>query len=577
MATRIDTTIDDELNPKNRYGITSDGTLIGKFLRGNDAQYIELFMNKWIGQFSGIENDSDLFLLVRLFTYQEYINWYEGQSHQLLDTISKRILGLRGKYDKSYRGYAQLIHKLSQDNKTEVSEVFYTPLSVRIPLSARKRNMYVVGSIGTGKSTLLKSAIYDDVLRNDSFVAVIDPKGPLAKEVSNWKEFAPGQPHHERLIYISFSEFLDLFPRFNVFDQFTDPDFAVGGLIDTFSSIFKEISDGAEFTVAMQSLLKPALYLIFYSYMNRDEEIKPMNFIDLYEMMDPGTQNAKGRFHSPEDIKGYLQKADKIMTNAFHKKFFKEKFSEALPTSKQGIEWRTAWLLHDAIFQYMTHGQSTFNLNEIIEKKQVLVVDLSKGKLNARVSSTIGKLLISSIGLTMKHREAMGKEIIDCWLTIDEFHNFVTASMLTDLAEGRSAGLHFTVAQQVVQQGMSEEFMRILMANTAVKLVLQGTLENWEIMEQQLGISRERISDTPKYYYWLKIENKPAILVNTDNELLVDDNNGMTPNERQQMLSIQRFNYYREPVPLFAPDADDVIGADSSDERSDTKVPPLEF
>ncbi len=49
-------------------------------------------------------------------------------------------------------------------------------------LAQRQKHTYVIGKTGTGKSTLLKYAIYQDMM-NGKGLAVLDPHGDLFREL----------------------------------------------------------------------------------------------------------------------------------------------------------------------------------------------------------------------------------------------------------------------------------------------------------------------------------------------------------------------------------------------------------
>lgn len=80
MDIRIDITIDTLLNPIERYNISKDGCEIGNFLRGNDEEYVGMFMDFWTGRFSDFPEQYKTieYYITRLFTYNEFINWHNG-------------------------------------------------------------------------------------------------------------------------------------------------------------------------------------------------------------------------------------------------------------------------------------------------------------------------------------------------------------------------------------------------------------------------------------------------------------------------------------------------------------------
>src|SRR5438477_8983638 len=73
--------------------------------------------------------------------------------------------------------------------ETEFESVFFGhrcewsgDIPVGLDLPARRQHVYVIGQTGTGKSTLLRNLILQDIEAGRG-VAVIDPHGDLASEI----------------------------------------------------------------------------------------------------------------------------------------------------------------------------------------------------------------------------------------------------------------------------------------------------------------------------------------------------------------------------------------------------------
>lgn len=70
---------------------------------------------------------------------------------------------------------------------------------------ARFRHQWVIGDTGSGKTTFLSAMIADDLVRvakNEASVFVMDSQNELIPDIANLKLFAPGQPLHDKLIYL---------------------------------------------------------------------------------------------------------------------------------------------------------------------------------------------------------------------------------------------------------------------------------------------------------------------------------------------------------------------------------------
>ena len=535
-------TIDEILNPYKRYNLSPTGDSIGEFIRANDQELIGLFMDWWNKRIGIIPDDYDTIelALFKLFTYEDYLNWHNGKPQKLLDIISGVILGFRGKFDTTHRGYCQAILYIAKKHNPKVAEFFNKPLAVNIPIANRKRHGYIVGKSGGGKSTVVKGLARCDILRKDGSVIVIDPKGDLADEIAHFREFSLKSPHYNRLRYINPVLYGDIVPVINIFDQLDNINKAAPAIRDTFVNIFKEMGNSADFTGAMESML---YHFIWVACENK------LNLIDIYRLADPGVRVKDKRVETPKNER--LVDMGKKSSNPMTADYFNNKFDQANHTTKQGIEWRIGALLQDPFLQKMTHGKSTIKLKDWLDNNMVIVVNLGKGQIGASTSILLGKIIISFLQVIAQDRnELPANKRPHTWAFVDEMHNYTTKSNMSIFAEGRSGGLAFCGAQQVTMQGMDKDFYRIMMANTDFKIVSQSTVENWDDMKKQLGIKEEVLMEQEIYTYWLKVGNGKAVLISDADKLVIDDNNSMTDDEWKVVLENQK-QYYREPEPLF--------------------------
>lgn len=463
----INRSFEDSLNPNKRYGLDDNGINIGVFLRGNDMELTEMYMSRRVRLYDSKPEeykDSEHWIK-RLFTYKEYINWHDGKNQELLDELSRRLFGFSSGYDKSYRGYCQCIRTVSQIHCPEVAEFFYNELSVIIPEEARKKHTYIVGSTGSGKSTIMEQMFIDDVNNGNGAVVMIDPKGDLARKLARSKMFAPGGKHHDRLVYIHPTLYKDVVPKINPFDQVSDVRLAVKEMKQILKAVFKEMGESSEFSGAMESMLDSCLVLAYYY---------KLNLADIYRMMDTG----KAGVASKKEAEKLISLADGLPSEfEFTKNYFQYNFNNVIQGTKQGIEWRIAAMIQDYVFQRTTSGKSKIRLNELFDRKMVIIVNLSKGELGAGVSSLLGKYFISAAQLIAQRRSTLEqKDRIPVWLHIDEFQNYVTESAEYMFTEGRGLGIHLNVAQQTVGQKMDEPFLKMIMTNTNTKIVARSVL-----------------------------------------------------------------------------------------------------
>jgi len=88
-----------------------------------------------------------------------------------------------------------------------------------------------------------------------------------------------------------------------------------------------------------------------------------------------------------------------------------------------------------------------------MDKKKILLVNLSKGLVGEINSNLLGLIIVSKIQMAALERASLPEdERHDFYLYIDEFQNFITDSIATILSEARKYRLNLIVAHQYLKQ-----------------------------------------------------------------------------------------------------------------------------
>jgi hypothetical protein len=97
--------------------------------------------------------------------------------------------------------------------------------------------------------------------------------------------------------------------------------------------------------------------------------------------------------------------------------------------------------------------KSAFNFREVMDKKKILLVNLTKGKLGDVNSNLLGLIIVGKLLMASLSRVDVPEEKrTDFYLYMDEFQNFTTESISTILAEARKYKLCLTIAHQFIGQ-----------------------------------------------------------------------------------------------------------------------------
>jgi hypothetical protein len=97
--------------------------------------------------------------------------------------------------------------------------------------------------------------------------------------------------------------------------------------------------------------------------------------------------------------------------------------------------------------------ETTLNFREIIDKKKILLVNLTKGRLGEINAALLGLIINGKIAMAAFSRVDMPEEERqDFFLYMDEFQNFCTESVATILSEARKYRLSLIIAHQFIGQ-----------------------------------------------------------------------------------------------------------------------------
>ncbi len=305
--------------------------------------------------------------------------------------------------------------------------------NVFITAEDRMRHFYAIGQTGTGKTTLLKNMIAQDILAGEG-VCMIDPHGSDIQDILSIipKEryedviyFDPG--YAARPMGLNMLEYDMRFP-----EQKT---FVVNELLSIFNKLFDmKVAGGPMF----EQYFRNAVLLV---------------------MEDPGSGNTLLDVSRVLSSKSFREMKLTHCKNPVVVQFWKEIADKAggeaslqnvVPyiTSKFDV-----FLSNDIMRPIISQEHSTFNFREVMDKKKILLVNLSKGRLGDINANLIGLILVGKILMAALSRaDSFGADLPPFYLYIDEFQNITTDSISQILSEARKYKLSLTIAHQFIGQ-----------------------------------------------------------------------------------------------------------------------------
>ena len=304
----------------------------------------------------------------------------------------------------------------------------------------RRRHIYLVGKTGTGKSTVFKNMIVQDMEQGRG-VGVLDPHGDLI----DWLlDFVPD----ERLKDVVLVDPSDV-ERPVAINMLDCPDpsqknLMASGLVIAIKKHF-DYSWGPR----LEYLLNNAILTLL--------EVPGTTMLGIVRLlMDKNYQ--KYIVHQIKDpvLKDFWEKEFKQMmgNTSFH--------TEAISPIQNKIG---RFLATSTIRNILGQAKSSVQLDDIMNEGKILFVNLSHGKIGEDNANLLGSLIISRLNfMAMRRVTIPEEERRDFFLYADEFQNFASGSFASILSEARKYRLCLSLTHQYTAQ-LPEEMQDAVFGN----------------------------------------------------------------------------------------------------------------
>ena len=336
---------------------------------------------------------------------------------------------------------------------------------IRHSIDDRRRHFYIIGQTGTGKSTMIQEMVKQDI-KNGEGVCVIDPHGDLVDRVIesipkeraedviyfdpadierpfglNMLEYDPRKPEQKTFV---------INEMINIFDKLYD-------LRQTGGPMFEQYMRNA----ALLTMEHPesGSTLMEIPRVLADEEFRHMK---LAHCQNP------------------------VVKNFWEKEAEKAGGEAALANMVPYITLKlTQFISNDMMRPIIAQEKSTINFRAAMDSQQIILVNLSKGKIGEINANLLGMVIVGKILIAALSRVDMPEgERKDFYLYIDEFQNFTTDSIAQILSEARKYRLSLVIAHQFIAQ-LKEEISKAVFGNVGSICSFRLGAEDAEFVQKQ--------------------------------------------------------------------------------------------
>lgn len=330
-----------------------------------------------------------------------------------------------------------------------------------ISTADRRQHVYTLGKSGTGKTTLLKNMILQDIEAGHG-IGVIDPHGDLANEILDHI------PSHRIEDVVYFNPDDAEYPiGLNLIEHMppSERHLIASGVVSIFKSVWSD-SWG------------PRLEYILFATVAALLDCENVSLLGVTRMLSDAKYRA-----------WVVKQIEDPMVRSFWEREFGQYEKRFLQEAIAPVQNKVGQLLMSPhLRNILGQVRSRISAKFIMDNRRIFIANLSKGKLGPDKANLIGALLVTQFQFAAMTRADIAEDKrTDFFLYVDEFHSFVTDSFTSILSEARKYRLSLTLSNQYLSQ-LREEIKDAVLGNVGSIVSFRTGHEDAEALEKAFGM-----------------------------------------------------------------------------------------
>jgi hypothetical protein len=318
-------------------------------------------------------------------------------------------------------------------------------VEVRLSAEQRTRHMHIIGSSGTGKSTLLFNLIQQDI-ENGEGVAVLDPHGDLIDKILG----VIPQERIDDVVLVDPSD-AEYSIGFNILSAHSELEKTL--LASDLIAVFQRLS--STWGDQMNSVLQNAI-LAFLESDRRGTIADLRRFL-----IEPAFRNDFLKSVKDSEVVYYWQKSFPHLSG-----------NKSIGSILTRLD---TFLAQKPIRHMVSQPENRLDFAHIMDSGKIFLAKLPEGLLGRENSYLLGTLMVSKFQQIAMSRQA--QQIAarrDYWIYADEFANFITPSMAEILSGARKYRIGLTLAHHELHQlQRSPEVASAVMSHPFTRIVFR--------------------------------------------------------------------------------------------------------
>jgi hypothetical protein len=342
--------------------------------------------------------------------------------------------------------------------------------------SDRLLHTYIIGKTGTGKSTLLKTMVMQDI-NSARGVCLLDPHGDLVQSIVD----AIPADRKKDVLYFNIPN-AELTLRYNPFKRvsYEKRSLVASGIMEVFKKLWSDA-----WGVKLEHILRYSILTLLDQPQATIADIPKL-------LLDNTYRNSCLTAIQNNNVKAFWQKEFKGYTRF-----------DLLPVlNKVG-----GMLAHPAIKRVLIANKQEISLRKAMDEGKIVLVNLSKGHLGEDVANILGSLFISALGAAAFSRADIQEHTrVPFMLYMDEFHHFTTLSLVNMFSELRKFKVGLVLAHQYLYQ-LDDEIRQAILGNVATIISFRVGTDDARLLAREMypEFEPEDFINLPNYSIYLKL------------------------------------------------------------------------
>lgn len=344
----------------------------------------------------------------------------------------------------------------------------------------RRHHTYIIGKTGTGKSTLLKNLILQDIHAGRG-VGLLDPHGDLSHELL---DYIPRRRVND-VVYLDPGQ-LDHPIGLNLLHHVSPQNrhLAASGIVNAFRNIWQD------------------------SWGPRTEYILTAAVAALLDAEGTTLLGVQRMFSDPHYLRWVVKQVKDPIVRGFWTDEFLKYDDRFLREAIAPIQNKVGRLLMaPPLRNILGQVRSKIDAGFMMNNRLIFIANLSKGRIGEDTATLLGALLVTEFQLAAMARADMPEaRREDFHLYIDEFQNFGTDAFMSILSEARKYRLCLTLSHQYTDQ-LKPEISRAVFGNVGNLISFRVGEADARILEREIGggYSARYLADLANYHICAKL------------------------------------------------------------------------